>query len=83
MSAQIAGSPGQRRSRPATLPASRLGAQRGAMVARAAPEASSIVAHRTIPSIAAAEISASLTPGAQAMSGLPLVSPSPLRKSLT
>ena len=40
-------------------------------------------AHRMIPSIAAAEISASLTPGAQAMSGLPLVSPSPLKKSLT
>ena len=40
-------------------------------------------AHRTIPSIAAAEISASLTPGAQAISGLPLVSPSPLKKSLT
>ena len=40
-------------------------------------------AHSAMPSIAAAEISASLTPGAQAISGLPLVSPSPLRKSLT
>ena len=63
-------------------PASRLGAGDGD--GRAGRPASKLdSAHRLIPSIAAAEISASLTPAAQAMSGLPLVSPSPLKKSLT
>ena len=82
MSAQIAGSPGQRRSRP---PTRQLRASAPQEIDRRAggPATKLDGAHRVIPSIAAAEISASLTPGAQAMSGLPLVSPSPLKKSLT
>ena len=39
--------------------------------------------HQTIPSKAAAAMSACLIPGAQAMSALPLARPSPFRKSLT
>ena len=79
MSLQIAGSPGQSRSRPAIAPGSRLGAEERDRRARVAMGQRDL-GHSAMPSMAAAEMSASLTPGAQAMSGLPLVRPSPLEK---
>ncbi len=67
---------------PADRPAARLGAgQRNRRARRPVGELDR--GHSTIPSSSTAEISASFTPGAQAMSGLPLVSPSPARKLLT
>src|SRR5260370_11594113 len=72
----------QRQGAPRHAPDSRLRAQERDFGARSAMRQRDLI-HRTIPSMAAAEINASLTPGAQAISGLPRLRPSPLRKSLT
>ena len=82
MSLQIAGSPGHKRSRPAIRHASRLGAEKRDRRLRVAMSECDF-GHIVTPSKAAAAIRASLTPGAQATSGLPLVRPSPRKKSFT
>ena len=68
---------------PADPPGARFGAGQRDLGARPVAFEGYQIGHGFKPLIAAASTSAAFTPGAQAISGLPLVKPSPARKSLT
>ena len=74
--------PGPEEIAPGDVPGPRLGAEERDRRPRL-PVDQRDLGHSAIPSIATADISASLSPGAQAMIGLPWLRPSPARKSLT